>query len=121
MEFNPYKVLSLSKDASLEDIKKRYKKLARKYHPDKGGDPQLFVYIDTAYKILSNNELRYEYDTKYLDEKDIKVSTFEELKELAKSNVELNTEKLSDKEVIVDKPIADNDWERIWKKFCTAF
>ena len=46
MEFNPYKVLSLSKDASLEDIKKRYKKLARKYHPDKGGDPQLFVYID---------------------------------------------------------------------------
>ena len=34
MEFNPYKVLSLSKDASLEDIK-RYKKLARKYHPTK--------------------------------------------------------------------------------------
>jgi len=119
MEFNPYKVLSLSKDASLEDIKKRYKKLARKYHPDKGGDPQLFVYIDTAYKILSNNELRYEYDTKYLDEKDIKVSTFEELKELSKSSIEINTEKLSDKEVIVDKPIADNDWERIWKKFCT--
>ena len=68
MEFNPYKVLSLSKDASLEDIKKRYKKLARKYHPDKGGDPQLFVYIDTAYKILSNNELRYEYLTKRFGE-----------------------------------------------------
>ena len=33
MEFNPYKVLSLSKDASLEDIKKRYKKLARKISP----------------------------------------------------------------------------------------
>ena len=32
---------------------------------------------------------------------------------------QINTEKLSDKEVIVDKPIEDNDWERIWKKFCT--
>ncbi len=57
-----YKVLGISKDSSPEDIKKAYRKLALKYHPDKGGDQEKFKEVNEAYQILSNPNKKSQYD-----------------------------------------------------------
>lgn len=60
-----YKLLELTKKASKDEIKKQYKKLTRKYHPDKNPDTKdLFVEINEAYEILSDPKKRRVYDTK---------------------------------------------------------
>lgn len=59
---NLYDVLEVSSSASQTDIKKAYKKLAMKYHPDRGGDPEKFKKISEAYSILSDDEKRRRYD-----------------------------------------------------------
>lgn len=57
-----YTILGVSKNASNEDIKKAYRKLAHQYHPDKGGDAEKFKQISEAYQVLSNQEKRAQYD-----------------------------------------------------------
>ena len=57
-----YQVLGVSRDASEHDIKKAFKKLAMKYHPDRGGDAEMFKKINEAYAVLSNPEKRAAYD-----------------------------------------------------------
>jgi DnaJ-class molecular chaperone len=57
-----YNTLGVSKTASQEDIKKAYRKLASKHHPDKGGDTATFQTIQTAYETLSDPQRRSEYD-----------------------------------------------------------
>lgn len=58
-----YKILGINKGASEEDIKKAFRKLAHKYHPDKsGGDEKKFKEINEAYQVLSNREKRAQYD-----------------------------------------------------------
>ncbi|EAN33944.1 Chaperone protein dnaJ 3 [Theileria parva strain Muguga] len=57
-----YKLLDLSKDCSESEIKKAYRKLAIKHHPDKGGDPEKFKEISKAYEILSDPDKRRIYD-----------------------------------------------------------
>ncbi|MGP9502692.1 DnaJ C-terminal domain-containing protein [Specibacter sp. AOP5-B1-6] len=61
-----YKILGVSKDASDADIKKAYRKLARKYHPDtNSGDPKAektFKDVSEAYSVLSSKEDREQYD-----------------------------------------------------------
>ncbi|MDY4042694.1 MAG: J domain-containing protein [Marinifilaceae bacterium] len=63
---NYYDILGVSKDASQEDIKKAFKKLARKYHPDLNpNDPeakQHFQEINEANEVLSDPEKRKKYD-----------------------------------------------------------
>jgi hypothetical protein len=49
-------------NASEEQIKKRFRELAKIYHPDRGGDPEKFKQILKAYQILSDKKLRSEYD-----------------------------------------------------------
>lgn len=67
MEFvDYYKILGIKKDASVEDIKKAYRKLARKYHPDlnpnnKEANKQ-FQQINEANEVLSDPESRKKYD-----------------------------------------------------------
>lgn len=54
-EKNYYDILEVSNTATIDDIKKAYKKLALLYHPDKyKGDPTLFQQIHIAYEILSD-------------------------------------------------------------------
>lgn len=57
-----YDVLGVEKTASEEEIKKAYKKLALKHHPDRGGDPEKFKELSTAYEALSDPEKRKIYD-----------------------------------------------------------
>ena len=60
-----YDVLGVSRDASQEEIKKAYRKLARQYHPDVNKSPdaeEKFKEIKEAYDVLSNPETRSRYD-----------------------------------------------------------
>lgn len=59
-----YEVLGVSRDASLTDIKRAYRKLARKFHPDVAGPEgeEKFKEVAQAYEILSDQEKRRRYD-----------------------------------------------------------
>jgi len=64
MDINLYDILGLSKNASFDEIKAKYKSLAQQHHPDKeGGDPDLFKKIKHAYEVLSDPINRKKYDT----------------------------------------------------------
>ncbi|XP_065431495.1 dnaJ homolog subfamily C member 16 isoform X7 [Chrysemys picta bellii] len=65
VDFDPYRILGVSRTSSQADIKKAYKKLAREWHPDKNKDPgaeDKFIQISKAYEILSNEEKRSNFD-----------------------------------------------------------
>ncbi len=66
-ETNYYKILGVGKNASVAEIKKAYRKMAMKYHPDQTkGDKsseEKFKSISEAYAVLSDKEKRRQYDT----------------------------------------------------------
>lgn len=57
-----YNILGVNKDASADEIKKAYRKLAHQHHPDRGGDESKFKEANEAYQTLSNTEKRSQYD-----------------------------------------------------------
>jgi DnaJ-class molecular chaperone len=57
-----YEQLGVNHTTSPDEIKKAYRKLASKHHPDKGGDPEQFKKIQEAYDTLSDPEKKHAYD-----------------------------------------------------------
>ncbi len=59
---NYYKDLGLNKDATTSEIKSAYRKLAKKYHPDTGGNKEKFLSIQLAWETLNDPNKKREYD-----------------------------------------------------------
>lgn len=58
-----YEVLNVGKDASADEIKKAFRKLAIQYHPDKrGGNEEKFKEVNEAYEVLKDDKKRQRYD-----------------------------------------------------------
>ena len=62
-----YERLGVEKKATFDEIKKAFRKLALKHHPDRGGDKDKFQELQNAYEVLSDKEKRDVYD-KYGEE-----------------------------------------------------
>jgi DnaJ family protein A protein 2 len=69
--FQYYEELEITKEASLEEIKKSYRRLALLHHPDRGGDTEKFKKISQAYEVLSDNQKRQNYDINGTEEEDL--------------------------------------------------
>ncbi|KAM7356178.1 dnaJ protein homolog 1-like isoform 1-T4 [Cochliomyia hominivorax] len=66
MSKNFYEILGVNKDATDDELKKAYRSLALKYHPDKNKSPEaedLFKKIAVAYEVLTDKEKRKIYNT----------------------------------------------------------
>jgi len=59
---NHYETLGVSRTANSDEIKRAYRKLAGRHHPDKGGDKTKFQEIQIAYGILGDDQKRAQYD-----------------------------------------------------------
>ncbi len=74
-----YKVLEVSRNASYEEIRKSYRKLARKYHPDANPNnksaEEKFKQINDAYTILGDEKKRAEYDAELAGKKNQRTSS----------------------------------------------
>lgn len=58
-----YRALGLKQTATQEEVRAAYRDMARKHHPDKGGDPAKFDAVRKAYETLGDEEARETYDT----------------------------------------------------------
>lgn len=126
MEFNLYEILELDSTASQRDIKNAYRRLAKKYHPDKkGGNSEMFDNVAKAYTVLGNLNDRKNYDhlclitqqssrtfltlkKEYKAEEDLRKMKNEKLSEKEKEKIkkmiqdtsDLNSEKMGEGELI---------------------
>jgi DnaJ-class molecular chaperone len=66
MDFDPkkdyYSILGVSETATTDEIKKAFRKLAVKHHPDRGGSKEKFQEINEAHGILSDEKKKQQYD-----------------------------------------------------------
>lgn len=62
MALNPYEILGLQHNCTDKEIKQAYKMAAKKYHPDKGGNPKQFALVQLAYDTLKDKDKRQRFD-----------------------------------------------------------
>jgi hypothetical protein len=58
-----YSILGVGETASQDEIERLYKRLARRHHPDRGGDAEEMKAINEAYRVLGNAASRHDYDS----------------------------------------------------------
>ena len=90
---NLYETLELSDTASIDEIKKSYRRLAKKYHPDKNKNKDAikkFIQINSAYEILSDEKSRKEYIKLDSDNKNDFSSFISKIFEVVESSVNCN-------------------------------
>ncbi|KAK5986397.1 DNaJ domain (Prokaryotic heat shock protein) [Trichostrongylus colubriformis] len=61
-EYNPYQILGLDQGADSAAVRKAYRELSKKLHPDRGGDAQMFDKIAKAYQALTDEESRENWE-----------------------------------------------------------
>lgn len=105
-----YKLLEVESTSSNAEIKQKFLELAKKFHPDKGGDEKLFQQITQAYDNLSKKSSRAQYDQKYIQFK-LKSGLLglNELTEHTNSPVTNNFLKLKQEFIDFSKQIQDLD------------
>ncbi|KAK0426198.1 hypothetical protein QR680_009581 [Steinernema hermaphroditum] len=75
VEYDPYNILGLDREADVKEIKKAYRELSKQLHPDRGGDAQQFDAIAKAYQALTDEEARQNW-MKYGNPDGPKATTF---------------------------------------------
>ena len=64
-ERDHYATLGAGRDEAREEIERRYKRLARQHHPDRGGDEEQMKAVNEAWRVLGDTEARREYDARH--------------------------------------------------------
>ena len=91
MDDDPYKILNVSYDASMDDIRSSFKKIVMKVHPDRGGDAEIFNMVKNAYTYLFNlkkTESKVSTNRTYADVKKSRTTDSDTKLQLHKSQVE---------------------------------
>ena len=64
-ERDHYATLGAGRDEAREEIERRYKRLARMHHPDRGGDEEEMKAVNEAWRVLGDRDARREYDARH--------------------------------------------------------
>jgi hypothetical protein len=64
-ERDPYATLGAGREEAREEIERRYKRLARLHHPDRGGDEEEMKAVNEAWRVLGDAESRSDYDARH--------------------------------------------------------
>lgn len=96
MQKDYYAVLELSRDASAQEIKKSYRRLARQYHPDVNPEPsarEQFKAISEAYEVLGDAERRQLYDQGHIDKSWFEQQNFSHIQDIFKQSENFRQER----------------------------
>tara|TARA_B110000259_G_scaffold188476_1_gene247910 strand:- start:9522 stop:10403 length:882 start_codon:yes stop_codon:yes gene_type:complete len=104
-DINPYEILGVSKRFTLEELKDKYKRVAKKVHPDRGGSQQLFNLVTLAYKKLVE-----EYKLKKINKH------FNELKTDFSNYSESQNNEQSRNSEFSNKQYQNNDFREVFNK-----